>query len=137
MVPEGLPPPTVQPVFVKLPEETPMSPTTTDPPVQVTFVPPRTENCDAAPSDTWAHAGETPASSAPIPSRHVDRNLLLGLAELSDIVIFCFYVDLSGKTSVSDRPLAGTNRLRMRALFADGIQRHTAHILTIGRRAEA
>ena len=113
-----------------------MYPITTEPPVQVTFVPPRTENCDAAPSVTWAHAGEAPASNAPIPSMHVDRNLLLGLTELSDIVIFCFYVDFGGKMSVSDRPLAGTNRPRMRALFADGIQRHTAHILTTGRHAE-
>ena len=85
LVAGGLAPPIVQPVFVKLPEETPMSPTTTEPPVQVTFVPPRTENCDAAPSDTWAHAGETPASSAAIPSVHVDTNFMIGLAEISDL----------------------------------------------------
>jgi hypothetical protein len=66
----------------------------------------------------------------------VDRNLLLGLVELSDIVIFCFYVDFGGKMLVSDRLLAGTNRPRMKALLADGMLRHTAHILTTGRHVE-
>jgi hypothetical protein len=113
-----------------------MSPTTTEPPVQVTLVPPRTENCDAAPSDTWAHAGETPASSAAIPSTHVDMNFLLGLAELANWVMLLPF-DFSRKTSVNDRRLAGTNPLRVNAPFANLKQPHTVHVVTIGRNTRA
>jgi hypothetical protein len=74
LVAGGIPPAIVQPVFVKaVPGETPTSPVIIEL-VQVTAVPPRTENPDAAPSDTWAQAGEAPTSSAAVASKYVEKD---------------------------------------------------------------
>jgi hypothetical protein len=72
LVSGGIPPVIVQRVFVKAPPE-PTAPVITES-VQVTAVPPRTENPDAAPSDTWAAAEDVLASSAAAASKHVERN---------------------------------------------------------------
>ena len=50
-----------------------MSPVTT-PAVHVTFVPPRTENAAALPSETWAQAGVALASNALVARQRVDKD---------------------------------------------------------------
>ena len=77
----GVPPVIVQPVFVKgtaLPGDTPTSPTT-EPAVQVTFVPPRTAKSPAEPmgawgaEDPWANANEVPPRKVAVASKITER----------------------------------------------------------------
>src|SRR5450631_3953822 len=75
LVAGGAAPATAQPVFVygtAPPGATPISPTTA-PPVQVTFVPPRSAKGAAAPSATCADAEDAPPISADAPSKHIER----------------------------------------------------------------